>query len=237
MLRDHPAVSGFRNTGVPADEGQHLQDVVPTAMFYGGAGRFGFDARCYLDENSPLCTPRQALRLWESWRGHWNEARSVLVEKSPPNLVRMRFLQRLFPNSAFVAVVRHPIAVSMATNKSRGHDPLDCIRHWLICHQRLEADRPYLSRLFLVRYEDLIADPLTTAERTYEFLNLSPHAPLLHVRTGLNDAHFASWRDHIANMNEAKASFKSLLPKLSSICQRYGYDAMSLTTLPMPTSC
>jgi len=31
-LREHPQISGFRNTGVPEDEGQHLQDVYPAAI-------------------------------------------------------------------------------------------------------------------------------------------------------------------------------------------------------------
>ena len=29
MLAEHPEVSGFADTGAPADEGQHLQDVYP----------------------------------------------------------------------------------------------------------------------------------------------------------------------------------------------------------------
>ena len=33
ILRDHPDISGFRNTGVNQDEGQHLQSVyLPVAI-------------------------------------------------------------------------------------------------------------------------------------------------------------------------------------------------------------
>ena len=42
LLAAHPEVSGFSGTGVPADEGQHLQTVYPAAKVYGGPGRFGF---------------------------------------------------------------------------------------------------------------------------------------------------------------------------------------------------
>ena len=31
-LRQHPAISGLRGTGVPEDEGQHLQSVIPAAV-------------------------------------------------------------------------------------------------------------------------------------------------------------------------------------------------------------
>jgi N-acetyl-gamma-glutamylphosphate reductase len=39
LLAAHPEVSGFAVTAVPADEGQHLQDVYPSASVYGGPGR------------------------------------------------------------------------------------------------------------------------------------------------------------------------------------------------------
>ena len=36
LLAAHPEISGFSETGVPADEGQHLQGVYPAAREYGG---------------------------------------------------------------------------------------------------------------------------------------------------------------------------------------------------------
>ena len=44
LIAAHPLTSGFANTGVPADEGQHLQDVYPSARAFGGPGRFGLAA-------------------------------------------------------------------------------------------------------------------------------------------------------------------------------------------------
>ena len=107
-LAAHPEVSGFADTGVPADEGQHLQDVYPTARTYGGPGRFGFAAEAHLTEDSPLVSEQSAESLLAAWAPHWDTARPVLVEKSPPNLIRFRFLQALFPEASFVAVVRAP---------------------------------------------------------------------------------------------------------------------------------
>jgi hypothetical protein len=46
-LADHPQVSGFRGTGVPEDEGQHLQDVYAAAAAFGGPGGFAFDPRAW----------------------------------------------------------------------------------------------------------------------------------------------------------------------------------------------
>src|SRR5256714_8355692 len=59
--------TGFKNTGVIEDEGQFLQDVYPTAMTYGGAGRFGFDSPPPLTEKPVLFTPSNSARLRKSW--------------------------------------------------------------------------------------------------------------------------------------------------------------------------
>src|SRR5262245_57774566 len=67
LLSAHPEVSGFADTGVKEDEGQHLQDVYPSARQYGGAGRFGMDPRSHLTESSPLVTPENAQRLLGQW--------------------------------------------------------------------------------------------------------------------------------------------------------------------------
>jgi len=117
ILRAHPDISGFYKTGVAEDEGQHLQTVYPTARFFGGPGRFGFDERSYMDENHPLGLAENAQKLFEQWSQYWNVQQAFLLEKSPPNLVRTRFLQKLFPNSVFLIIFRHPVAVAYATKK------------------------------------------------------------------------------------------------------------------------
>ena len=38
VISSHPEVSGFSQTGVPEDEGQHLQSVYKSAKSFGGAG-------------------------------------------------------------------------------------------------------------------------------------------------------------------------------------------------------
>ena len=100
-LATHPDVSGILGTGAPHDEGQHLQDVFPTARSHGGPGRFAFDPAAHLTERSPLATAAPARSgCSSSGARHWDLDRRVLIEKSPPNLIRMRFLQALYPAGA-----------------------------------------------------------------------------------------------------------------------------------------
>ncbi|HEX5314551.1 MAG TPA: sulfotransferase [Gammaproteobacteria bacterium] len=117
LLGAHPEISAFSGTGVPEDEGQHLQSLIPPALAYGGPARFGFDPRARLDETSPLATPLGAEKLYGEWAPHWDLEKRLLIEKSPPTLVRLRFFQALFPHSVFVVILRHPIALAVATRR------------------------------------------------------------------------------------------------------------------------
>jgi hypothetical protein len=152
--------TGFKNTGVLEDEGQFLQDVYASDQQHGGAGSFGFHRHAHLTEASDLLTPQNAARLRNCWRPYWDASKSIRVEKTPSNLVMTRFLQAVFPNSYFVVMKRHPVAVSMATQKWK-----DSVRslnhlfeHWVHCHELFEQDKKYLNRVYELRYEDYIKD-------------------------------------------------------------------------------
>jgi hypothetical protein len=192
-LTAHPEIGGLRGTGVPEDEGQHLQDVVPTARALGGPGRFALRPEAHLTEGSALVGEASRQRLLEAWAPYW-EARPVLLEKSPPNLLRTRFLQALFPEAAFVMVTRHPIAVSLATRKWC-HRPIpSLLRHWLAAHRTFRGDRPSLHRSLVVPYERLVAEPERTLSEVCGFLDLAPRAPADSVRRDGNARYFARWR-------------------------------------------
>ena len=196
LLAAHPEVSGFSGTGVPADEGQHLQSVYPAAKVYGGPGRFGFAPESHLTESSPLATEESARTIYGEWSLHWDLARHVLLEKSPPNLLKTRFLQALYPGSAFVVIVRHPIPVSIPTARWRGTRRYDRLfEHWLRCHALFESDRDHLERVHVLTYEQLVADPAGVLRGIFEFLELEPVPPSEPVDGGANEKYFRQWRE------------------------------------------
>src|SRR6476659_8784817 len=194
LLAAHPEVSGFSGTGVPADEGQLLQTVYPAAKVWGGPGRFGFAPEAHFTEAQ--ASEEKARRLFEEWAPHWDLARPVLLEKSPPNVLKTRFLQALFPGSAFVVIVRHPIPVSIPTAHWRGTRRYDRLfEHWLRCHALFDADRAHLERVHVLQYEQLVADPATELRQIFEFLELKPIPPSEPVDTGANAKYFGRWNE------------------------------------------
>lgn len=193
LLAAHPAVSGFSETGVPADEGQHLQSVYPAAKEWGGPGRFGFAPEAHFTEDD--ATEEKAQALFAEWSEHWDLSRPVLLEKSPPNLLKTRFLQALFPDSAFVVILRHPIPVSIPTSEWRGtRRYYRLLEHWLRCHEIFERDHDSLARVHVVHYEDLVREPEAVLGRIFEFLGLEPIPPSEPIDREANQRYFEQWR-------------------------------------------
>lgn len=198
-LKEHPAMSGFHRTGVPEDEGQHLQSVYPPAKCYGGAGRFGFASEAHLTESSSLVTKDNQAKLFAAWQPYWDLKRSVLLEKSPPNLIRTRFLQAMFPHALFIIIQRHPIAVSYATyshtkllkffNKNTIHS---LFNHWLTCHEIFDNDKSYLHKYIVIKYEDFIKEPNLIIENICRFIGVEKY---VHTEAVIdnNKRYFTKW--------------------------------------------
>jgi len=193
-LMEHPEVSGFSNTGVIEDEGQYLQTVLPLETTFGGAGRFGFDARAHLTEESVLNTPAVAAKLASEWGGYWDSSKPVLLEKTPSNLLRMRLLQRLFQPSSFIIVTRHPIATSLATLKWTEGNLFSLFCHWVHSYRLARADASLVDRTLWLSYEAFVADPRRQLERLSDFLGLAPRGSWDAAVRDQNSDYFARWR-------------------------------------------
>jgi hypothetical protein len=114
IIGQSPDASVMLDTGVTEDEGQHLQRVFPSASRVGSLS-FGCREDAYITEESPLVTTAGREALLNEWGIHWDLSKTLLVEKSPPNAVHMRFLQAMFQPVAnrvfFVMTTRHPLGL------------------------------------------------------------------------------------------------------------------------------
>lgn len=250
-ISNHPEVSGFSKTRAPKDEGQHLQDVYPPAPTFGGPGFFGFDSRSYLDETSQLVSRENGEKLFDEWSKHWDLSKPILAEKSPPNLVRARFLQALFPRTRFVMILRHPIAVSFATQKwtdflvyltrmtlGRGI-PLKIrsylptlrlpvwllIKHWIICHKKFREDSERLENLMVLKYEDLTENTKETLNKVWGFLDLDTLNTEKKIRRGVNQEYFEQWERLTEGGGLAEKFYsKYVIPEYEDKVNEFGYS-------------
>lgn len=236
VLAEHPQVSGFRQTGVTEDEGQHLQDVYPPARTFGGAGRFALRSEAHLTEQSPLVTPANAERLLAAWRPFWDLDRPVLVEKSPPNLVMTRFLQALFPDASFVVIVRHPVVVALSTKKwLHGRTLRTPLENWFAAHGTFAGDAPHLRRLHVVKYEDLVRDPHRELAAVGEFLGLDGEVPTDSWQ-GRSGSYAAAWEAMAHDrLPWRRLERRALVRRFAAPAREYGYDVEDLDAVgPWP---
>lgn len=197
ILNQHADVSAFTDTGYIQDEGQYLQSVFPVSSHtYGGPGRFAFDSAAHLTEASPLLTAENNNKLQREWNQYWNLEKAVLVEKSPVDMLRSRYLNAVFADSYFIFVTRHPIAVSIATQKWSGTSIFSLINHWLVAHEILRADLKFLERFTVLPYESLVSNPKSVIRTLEKALSLKESSYKFHLERRVNDNYFNLWNEH-----------------------------------------
>jgi hypothetical protein len=220
LLSEHPETSGFSNTGVAEDEGQLLQSVFPAAKMFGGPGRFAFDPRASLSAEPAGDVGEARDRLLREWGAYYDLTRPVLLEKSPPNLIRSDYFRRLFPGSRFVFIVRHPVCVALATRKWSGTSLFELLLHWIVAHRRMAADVADASDTVVLRYEDFVASPEPILGQIVEHARLSPFAPQVETVRNQNDRYLDEWSDKHAD--EAQLA-RIAAPDAAEFLQAFGY--------------
>lgn len=96
----------------------------------------------------------------------------VIVEKTTANAVRMRWLQKAFPDSVFVAMVRNGYAVCEGIYRKGERDMRRAARHWNLANRIMVDDGGCLERFTLLSYEELVQQPEATAERLGALLGI-----------------------------------------------------------------
>jgi hypothetical protein len=237
-LAAHGQISGFAGTGVEEDEGQHLQTVYPPARAHGGPGRFALAPAAHLTETSPLLAPDTATRLLEQWHPHWDLAKPVLVEKSPPNLIMARFLQAAFPDARFVMVVRHPAIVTLATRRWARLRPLGALLdHWFAAHRLFQEDAASLRHLLVVKYEHLVGQPERTLTEIAAFLDLEGDIPADSIATRRSATYERQWQQLSDVAPWRRERFNALRRRHEPSANHFGYSLHDLDRAdPFPIS-
>ncbi len=227
-IASHPEIACFKNTPAIEQEGQFLQNILPIGQAFGGAGRFAFDSGSHMTEHSPYATQANAAAMAAQWAQYHQANRSWLVEKSPPNLLRTRLLQSMFPTARFIILTRHPIAVALATQKWTHTSPFSLIAHWLRAHEILAADLPHLRRVMMISYESFIKTPSREMDRIWRFLDLPPH-PIDIETHDRNRPYFDRWLHALSQV-----AAPALPPQRSvwqSLCKKLAFSTANAAAL------
>jgi hypothetical protein len=231
VLANHPMVSGFAGTGVKEDEGQHLQDVYGTARSLGGPGRFALNPSAHLTEVDARAGHDE--RLLAGWVPHWDTSRQILIEKSPPNIVRTRFLQEVFPHARFIIVVRHPAIVALSTHKWAKRTSLTVLlQNWFVAHTILLDDARSLRRVLVIKYESLVLAPELVMGQVGEFLSLPTPPSAEQIQGHRSDAYERTW-DHLMSSRRSLRgrALQRQVGLLQPQAHLFGYDLVDLRSV------
>lgn len=180
------------------------------------------------------------------WKREWMSFLKRLVAlrpgrltlKSPQHTCRIPTILELFPQARFVYLVRNPTAVIPSTirlwttmfaaygyqtpNLEGLEDTVFAMfRHY---HERLEATRNLVpaANFMELRYEDLVADPVTELERLYSQLRLGDFEA---VRATLT-ADIARRANYRPNKHQVpKELAERIQVECRAYCEQYGYQA------------
>lgn len=129
-----------------------------------------------LDENNHGPDP---LRVKKEWAMRMNLRKPVLLEKSPSNSAKTRWLQANFENAHFVGIMRNGYAV--AEGITRKADPKHLVNSWPIemsayqwkrSNEVLRQDAEHLKRFIWITYEELAEDTIGTLNKITDFVGI-----------------------------------------------------------------
>lgn len=110
---------------------------------------------------------------WEAvkamWERCWDSSKAVLLEKSPPHLVRAESLATHFVPASFVLLVRDPYAFSEGYMRRKGCSAEVAARFWVFCARWTLKNLEVLERKILISYEEIVQDPTQAAVRLLSF--------------------------------------------------------------------
>ena len=165
LLEKHPLIRRLPK------EGQRLTTAIPNSAPL-GIGRV-FTQRADLFRWTEQTSGEAVQKLRYDWAYYADPRPGIRLEKSPPNTLRSRWLQKYFAPARFVVLVRDPYAVCEGIARRRGHSLAEAATHWRTVHDVLEEDLPHLERYTTLTYEDFCERPDEVLASLETFLGLS----------------------------------------------------------------
>jgi len=168
IIGTHPDINTLarQGPGVNSNEGQFHTNKVPMPNDYGVGRLWGLRPDIFHLTEQHDHDPR----ILDDWTAHLSKPTcSWVAEKSPPDTLRTRWLQKIVVEQTgeapyFVCIVRNGYAVAEGTRR-RLHAELRkdidislAAKHWNDANRILLDDSEHLKHRALWKYEDIVAD-------------------------------------------------------------------------------
>ena len=174
-------------------------------------------------------------RVKKEWGMRLDLSKPVLMEKSPPNTVRTRWLNKHFTPAYFVVIVRNGYAVAEGINRKANPMHLkeswpieQCALQWRRSIEVLDADSQHLDNYLMVTYEELVKNPDIILQKITDFVGLDRMGAL----DTATDFSIHEMKEGIRNMNDESIERLTTgqIVKINKVIEpflrRYGYEIL-----------
>jgi hypothetical protein len=90
------------------------------------------------------------------WLKYWDVTKKVLVEKSPPNIMRAQRIEQVFHPSYFICMVRDPYAHCEGLMRRNNWTAIEAADFAIKCLIHQQKNIAVLNNVILIKYEDLV---------------------------------------------------------------------------------
>ncbi|MDE0950541.1 MAG: sulfotransferase [Halioglobus sp.] len=106
------------------------------------------------------------------WETYWDKGKPVLLEKSPPNLIRVDDILAHFQPVKFVVMVRNPYAHAEGLIRRNDMKLKRAANFSMMCLRTQMANVRKLDDVLVLTYESLVEDPVKACQQLAAFM---PH--------------------------------------------------------------
>ncbi len=104
------------------------------------------------------------------WESYWDMGKPVLLEKSPPNLIRTRDILAHFQPVKFVVMVRNPYAQSEGLMRRNQWTVKRAANFSMMCLRTQLRNARDLDNALVLTYESLVQNPVQVCRQLVQFM-------------------------------------------------------------------
>jgi len=157
----------------------------------------------------------------ERWQQVWDMSKPILVEKSPPTIVRAFEIEKFFSPCYFIATMRNPYAFCEGHRRRDRNDIAACAQAW-VSHATYQVQSiKGLKNISYFKYEDFADNP---AAIKVQILNFMPELKDINIKESFN-ARSMRGRGYLPIRNFNQEKIDRLAPtdirKISAVLRQY----------------
>lgn len=173
------------------------------------------------------------------WLSYWDTSKSILLEKSPPHLIRAGQIANHFQPVSFIVMARNPYALCEGLIRRNQWTAVAAADHALRCLQAQQKNLEQFPGSLKITYESLTRDPATESQRIIDFL---PELESLNIQASFKIHSIDGTLERpIVDLNPKKIAalsaeqiedINSVLGQGKEALESWGYSLMSAKGVP-----